>query len=73
MHSLTWNEDGSEVAHLIYDTPVIQALRSPLSAFQYHIWSPKTVLMMGEGSIWVWLTIQTNRKQSASNREDFKQ
>ena len=28
---------------------------------------------MDKGYIWVWLTIQTNRKQNASNREDLKQ
>ena len=28
---------------------------------------------MDDGYIWVRLTIQTNRKQNASNTEDFKQ
>ena len=28
---------------------------------------------MGEEYIWVWSTIQTNRKQNANNRKDFKQ
>ena len=28
---------------------------------------------MGEGYIWVWSTLQTNRKQNANNRKDFKQ
>ena len=28
---------------------------------------------MNEGYIWVWSTVQTSRKENASNREDFKQ
>ena len=28
---------------------------------------------MDDGHIWVWSTIQTSRKQNATNMEDFKQ
>ena len=46
-------------------SPVIQGFQVPLSPFPNG--------EMDEGYIWVWSTMQTNRKQTASSREDFMQ
>ena len=60
---------------------VLSASSCTLSAAQYYIWSPETALMVEEWGIhetdeeyiWVGSSIQTKRKQNASNREDSEQ
>ena len=81
--SMTWYEKGPERSPLSNQVPL--KFRSPPPAIQGSKVSPFSLSIlhmipknspnfeMDEGHIWVWSTIQTSRKQNASNREDFKQ
>ena len=56
-------------------SPVIQGSKFPHASLSILHMIPKNNPhgKMDEGHIWVWSTLQTNRKQNESNREDFEQ